>query len=139
MKTVIIGAGPAGITVAETLRQNNYHEEILLFSSEPYPPYAPPAMIDYFMTDKVSHLWRWKDIPKTLGIDFRPDTKVTGIIPEEHAILLADGHKFNYDQLVIATGSYLKAERCSIFMPLRVKSPNFSTQPMLESMLRCTG
>jgi NADPH-dependent 2,4-dienoyl-CoA reductase/sulfur reductase-like enzyme len=109
MKTVIIGAGPAGVTVAETLRQNNYHEEILLFSSEPFPPYAPPAMIEYFMTGKESHLWRWKSITETLGIDYRHGTEVTEIIPENRAIQLTDGRRFNYDRLVIATGSRLFA------------------------------
>ncbi|MGA1840073.1 MAG: NAD(P)/FAD-dependent oxidoreductase [bacterium] len=105
MKIIIIGAGPAGITVAETLRQNNYREEILLFSSEPSPPYSPPAMIDYFMTDRESHLWRWKDVPETLELDYRPEKEVVEIIPEDHAIRLADGGKFNYDRLVIASGS----------------------------------
>lgn len=109
MKTVIIGAGPAGVTVAETLRQNNYCEEILLFSSEPFPPYAPPAMIDHFMTGQDSHLWRWKNIPESLGLDYRPGTEVAEIIPENRAIRLTDGERFYYDRLVIATGSRLFA------------------------------
>lgn len=105
MKIIIIGAGPAGISVAETLRQNNYHEEILLLSSEPSPLYSPPAMIDYFMTDRESHLWRWKDVPETLGLDYRPEKEVIEVVPEDNAIRLADGEKFNYDRLVIASGS----------------------------------
>jgi NADPH-dependent 2,4-dienoyl-CoA reductase/sulfur reductase-like enzyme len=109
MKTVIIGAGPAGVTVAQTLRQYNYHGEILLVSSEPFPPYAPPAMIEYFMTGNESHLWKWKDIPERLGLDYMPDTIVEEIMPESHEIRLADGTKFNYDRLVIATGSHLFA------------------------------
>jgi 3-phenylpropionate/trans-cinnamate dioxygenase ferredoxin reductase subunit len=48
MKIVIIGAGPAGVTAAETLRLYDDESDIVMLSSEPYPPYSPPAMVEYF-------------------------------------------------------------------------------------------
>jgi nitrite reductase (NADH) large subunit len=109
MKTVIIGAGPAGITAAETLRQYDGRAEIVMLSAEPFPPYAPPAMIEYYMTGQETHFWKGKDITHLLGIDYRSGTQVEGVLPDRHAACLAHGETLDYDRLVIATGSSLYA------------------------------
>jgi len=109
MKIVIIGAGPAGVTVAETLRQHDGEAEIVLISSEPFPPYAPPALIEYFLTGQEAHFWKGKDFPERLGLDYRPGTRVVAVLPEERTIRLADGETPPYDRLVLATGSRLYA------------------------------
>ena len=83
MKVVIIGAGPAGVTVAETLRQYDSSAEIVMISGEPFPPYSPPAMLEYFTTGKEVHFWKGKDFAQTLNIDYRPGTKVETILPEQ--------------------------------------------------------
>ncbi len=109
MRTVIIGAGPAGTTVAETLRQYDARAEIVLISSEPFPPYAPPALIEYFLTGREAHFWKGKDLPERLGLDYRPGARVVAVLPEERIIRLASGDTLSYDRLVIATGSRLYA------------------------------
>jgi NADPH-dependent 2,4-dienoyl-CoA reductase/sulfur reductase-like enzyme len=91
MKTIIIGAGPAGVTVAETLRQNRMTDEIVMLSSEPFPPYAPPAMLEYFMTGQEAHLWKWGNITARLEPDYRSGTTVTEILPEQQKIRLNVG------------------------------------------------
>lgn len=107
MKTIIIGAGPAGVTVAETLRQNRMTDEIVMLSSEPFPPYAPPAMLEYFITGQEAHLWKWENITERLELDYRSGTTVTEILPEQQKIRLNDGETIAYNHLVIATGSRL--------------------------------
>ena len=109
MRVVIIGAGPAGVTVAETLRQHDRQSEIIMLTDEPYPPYSPPAMVEYFQTGRSVHFWRGQDFPERLGLDYRPSTRVTAVMPEEHAVRLADGKVLAYDRLVIATGGRLYA------------------------------
>jgi nitrite reductase (NADH) large subunit len=109
MKIVIIGAGPAGITAAETLRQYNRQADIVMLSGEPFPPYAPPAMIEYFMTGREAHFWKGKDITDQLGLDYRPGTQVEALLPDQHAIRLDNGKTLDYDRLIIATGSRLYA------------------------------
>lgn len=109
MKTVIIGAGPAGVTVAETLRQHDDRVEIVMLSSEPFPPYAPPAMIEYFLTGRETHYWKGTNLPERLGMDYRPGTQVVALLPEQHTLRLADGETLIYDRLVIAAGSRLYA------------------------------
>jgi nitrite reductase (NADH) large subunit len=109
MKIVIIGAGPAGITAAETLRQYNRQADIVMLSSESFPPYAPPAMIEYFMTGREAHFWKGKDITDLLGLDYRSGTLAEALLPDQNAIRLDNGKTLDYDRLVIATGSSLYA------------------------------
>lgn len=109
MKIVIIGAGPAGVSVAETLRAHDKGIELVMLSSEPYPPYSPPAMVDHFLTGSNAHLWRDPDWPEQTTVDYRNGVEVTAIQPDAHTIQLKDGSKLNYDRLVLATGGSLYA------------------------------
>jgi nitrite reductase (NADH) large subunit len=109
MKLLIIGAGPAGVSVTETLRQYDAQTSITMLSSEPYPPYAPPAMIEYFQTGRETHFWKGEDFPERLALDYRSGTEVVAMLPEEHAVKLADGETISYETAVIATGSRLYA------------------------------
>jgi NAD(P)H-nitrite reductase large subunit len=123
MKTVIIGAGPAGVTVAETLRQYDQQSEIVMLSSEPHPPYSPPAMVEYFRTGREVHLWKGHDFPDRWGIDYRPGTEAVAVEPEQHTVLLAGGatlthgEPLSYDRLVIASGGRLYAADMEEFRP----------------------
>lgn len=110
MRIVIVGAGPAGLTVAETLRQYDQRMDITLVSAEPSPPYAPPAMADHFLTGREQTLfWKGRDVCERLGLDFRPGTAVSGIRPQDKRVLLDNGSSLTYDRLVIASGSRLYA------------------------------
>ncbi len=133
MRIVIIGAGPAGVTVAETLRQHDRQSEIVMLTDEPYPPYSPPAMVEYFQSGRDVHFWRGQDFPERMGLDYRPGTRVTAVMPEEQAICLADGEALRYDRLVIATGGRLYAplegaEKPGIY--------NFKSLSAAEELLR---
>ena len=109
MKIVIVGAGPAGITAAETVRTHDHDAAIIVLSAEPHPPYSPPAMIDHFLTGSNVHLWRGEDWPGRFRIDYRNNTHVMAVVPDRHQLRLGDGTTLDYDQLVIATGSRLHA------------------------------
>ena len=52
MKFVIIGAGPAGVRAAETLRENDADADITLLGGEPGEPYARMA-IPYILTGAI--------------------------------------------------------------------------------------
>ena len=109
MKLLIIGAGPAGVTVAETLRQYDARSSIVMLSSEPYPPYSPPAMLEYFQTGQKTHFWKGEDFAERLDLDYRSGAEVVALLPDEHAVKLANGKTLDYEAAVIATGSRLFA------------------------------
>ncbi|MFZ5912494.1 MAG: NAD(P)/FAD-dependent oxidoreductase [Chloroflexota bacterium] len=117
MKIVIIGAGPAGVSVAETLRAHDKESEIVMFSAEPYPPYSPPAMVDHFLTGSNAHLWREADWPEQTGVDYRNGVEVTAVQPDAHTLQLEDGSKLGYDRLVLATGGSLYAPLAGAHLP----------------------
>ncbi len=123
MRVVIVGAGPAGVTVAETLRaygspgDRRRPLEIVMLSSEPYPPYSPPAMVEYFKTGREVHLWKGRDFPERLGIDYRQGTEAVGVDPEGHTVHLGNGETLFYDKLVIASGGRLYAAKLEEFRP----------------------
>lgn len=109
MRIVIIGAGPAGVTIAETVRQHDTGADIIVLSDEPFPPYSPPAMVEYFATGREAHFWRGTDWPERTGVDYRAGTRASGITPDERLVHLESGARLTYDRLVVATGGRLYA------------------------------
>lgn len=109
MKIIIIGAGPAGVSVAETVRAYDRQAELIMLTDEPYPPYSPPAMADHFLHNSEAHLWRGIDWPERRNIDYRSGTRVEAIEQDTHRVRLSDNSHIGYDKLVIATGSRLYA------------------------------
>jgi len=53
MKYVIVGAGPAGVIAAETLRKLDPAGDVLLLGDEPEPPYARMA-IPYYLAGDIA-------------------------------------------------------------------------------------
>lgn len=109
MRLLIIGAGPAGVTVAETLRAYGSRDAITVLSAEPYPPYSPPAMVDHFLTGSDVHFWRGYDWPERLEVTYLSGTRAEAIDPDAHTVRLASGQVLSYDRLVIAAGARLYA------------------------------
>ncbi len=110
MKVLIIGAGPAAIVAAESLRTADPSIELEMVTREPYPPYSPPALADYALTGRSDTLfWKGRDVCDRLGITYRSPAVVACVDPAGHRVGLADGTTIDYEVLLIAAGSRLHA------------------------------
>jgi 3-phenylpropionate/trans-cinnamate dioxygenase ferredoxin reductase subunit len=104
---VIVGAGQAGLTTAQALRERAHRGPITLVGDEPRLPYQrPPLSKSYLAGDltedrlflKPPAFFTQHDIALRRGARARRIDRATGRI--EH-----DGGRISYDRLVLATGT----------------------------------
>ncbi|MFW0796742.1 FAD-dependent oxidoreductase [Gordonia sp. CPCC 205515] len=105
--TVIIGAGHAGIELADALRTRDPHRPITILDAERDLPYQRPPLSKDYLADTESQPLplRGSDFYGQRHIDLRRGTEVTAIDRHAQTLALADGSHLDYDDLVIATGS----------------------------------
>jgi len=107
MQHVILGAGPAGVIAAETLRKHAPNDRIMLIGEEAEPPYSRMA-IPYLLIGKVgesgTHLRHTAGHFEALHIELRRD-RATAVNGAARTVTLDDGSTLPFDRLLIATGS----------------------------------
>ena len=107
MDYIIIGAGPAGVIAAETLRKCDPSGSITLIGNEAEPPYSRMA-IPYLLAENIAeegtHLRHGADHYGGLDITVRRD-RVSQISPADKRVTLESGDSLKYDRLLIATGA----------------------------------
>lgn len=103
---VIVGNGAAGVTAAETIRQNDPFGEIVVLSAERYPMYSRPGLA-YVLTGDIppqqifARTLDWYD---DLAIQLRFG-RVCALDTVAQQVYLEDGTAVTYDRLLIATGA----------------------------------
>ena len=101
MKYVIIGAGPAGLNAAATLRRVDPGGSVILLSGEAALPYAK-MVLPYLLAGSLEEKNLFLPVPD--GVNFRTSCKVTSIDAERRAVKTDKGESVEYDRLLIATG-----------------------------------
>ena len=110
-RILIIGAGQAGGRAAEALRIAGHTGPITLVGDEPEPPYERPALSKSVLlgdeAPESTHihprdLWRAKDIELLCGV------RAEAIAPASRSVMLSDGKRMDYAQLILATGSRVR-------------------------------
>ena len=108
MQHIIIGAGPAGVIAAETLRKADPDADICIIGDEPEPPYSRMA-IPYYLMDNIGEAGTYLRDPvqhfKSQDIEV-VQQRVNNINSGSKQVSLGDGSTRSYDKLLIATGSH---------------------------------
>jgi len=105
---IIVGAGQAGATLAETLRKRGFDGEITMIGEEPVPPYQrPPLSKGYLLGDMaLERLFlrpaAWYD---EHNVTLLTDTRASDLNPAARSVSLSDGETLSYDKLALATGA----------------------------------
>lgn len=107
MKYVIIGNSAAAVGAVEGIRQSDIHGEITIIASEPYHTYSRP-LISYLLKGKVTEKemhYRDTDFYEKNNCKTVFGTMVTEINAEKKYVKTENGKTFEYDKLLVATGS----------------------------------
>lgn len=105
---VIVGAGQAGVQIAESLRQQGYGGGLLLVGEESHPPYQRPPLSKKWLTEPGASQALSLRGPEALSrrrIALKLDTRVLGIDRAGARLQLAGGEELHYGQLALATGA----------------------------------
>lgn len=107
MDYVILGAGPAGVTAAETIRQHDAKGPITLIGGEAEQPYsrmAIPYLLDGRIGESGTHLRQQPDHYEKHRITYITG-RAGGIDTQARKLFLDGGRVLAFDKLLIATGA----------------------------------
>lgn len=111
---LIVGAGPAGVACAETLRDEGFEGSILLCGREADPPYRRPPASKGYLAGRQSREdcrlrphehWSERDI------DLRTRVSVMKLDPAARVARLSAGGEVEYERALIATGAMVRRLR----------------------------
>jgi 3-phenylpropionate/trans-cinnamate dioxygenase ferredoxin reductase subunit len=109
---LIVGAGQAGVQIAESLRQEGFAAELLLIGDEPHPPYQRPPLSKKWLLEPGAHSTlslRGAEALLRRRIELRLDTHVSAIDRAASQLQLATGERLAYSKLALATGALARA------------------------------
>jgi 3-phenylpropionate/trans-cinnamate dioxygenase ferredoxin reductase subunit len=108
---LIVGAGQAGIQIAETLRHEKFAGPIRLIGAEPHAPYNRPPLSKKWLLERpdISTLAiRGGDWLARHNIELLAGMRVERIDRQRRSVYLHDGRELNYRGLALCTGARLR-------------------------------
>ncbi len=107
LRHVIVGAGPAGVIAAETLRRLDPAGDVLVIHGEDGEPYSRMA-IPYYLSGQIveegTRLRKAAGHYQAQGIRLRHG-RVERVFPDDGRLALAGGESVRFDRLLVATGA----------------------------------
>jgi 3-phenylpropionate/trans-cinnamate dioxygenase ferredoxin reductase component len=100
-RVVVVGAGLAGLRVAEELRANGYAGVLTLIGAERRPPYDRPPLSKKVLMGELDDTSLRADLG-SLTIDARFGERALELSPE---VVRTDAADYEWDALVLATGA----------------------------------
>ncbi len=104
---LIVGAGAAGNTAAETLRREGFAGRIVMITGETERPYDRPVLSKDFITGKSGEEWLPLRGPKfypAQGIELLTGRAVASLDTLKKAVTLEGGESIAFDKALLATG-----------------------------------
>ncbi len=108
---LIVGAGQAGLQIAESLRHEKYDGPVILLGAEAHAPYNRPPLSKQWLLERrapAALAIRGLEAIQRRHIDLRVNTTVTAIDRMAQAVHCADGQRISYGGLALATGARLR-------------------------------
>ena len=105
---VLIGSGLAGYGVARELRKLNSEIPITMLSADHGGFYSKPMLSNAIATGKTPESIlnsSAEQMANQLHIAIQPHTRVSAIDPAQKSVMLGNGERVHYDQLVLAMGA----------------------------------
>jgi len=99
---IVVGGGMTGSSAVMGIRKNDPEGTIALFSKEPHKPYNRPPL--------TKGLWDGKELEDIMrpidkyDVDLFLETEIKKINPDKKFVKTANGEKFHYQKLLLATG-----------------------------------
>ena len=106
-QVVIVGAGAAGDAAAFALRKHNFDGSIALIGADPHRPYERPYLSKQYLRDEIPAERVFLHPPEEYEqqrIELLTSQRVKEVDRREKAVVLDDGRRIHFDQLVLATG-----------------------------------
>lgn len=106
--TIMIGAGLAAVTAAETLRDEGYDGPLVLIGREEHQPYLRPPLSKGLLLgseDEESIRLRTPEWYERRGVELRLGTEVVAIDRAERLVHARGSGALRYDGLLLATGA----------------------------------
>jgi 3-phenylpropionate/trans-cinnamate dioxygenase ferredoxin reductase subunit len=106
---LIVGAGPAGVACAATLRSEGFGGSVLLAGRELDPPYERPPLSKDYLNGSASR----EDVAMAVpdDVDLRLRTSVMKLDPAGRVAKLATGEELSFGQALLATGANVRRLR----------------------------
>ena len=104
---VILGAGPAGVIAAETLRKHAPRDTITLVGDEPEPPYSRMA-IPYLLMGRIGETGTYlrQSVAHYANLNITlVQARASQVDAKARTVVLDNGQTLKFDTLLIATGS----------------------------------
>ena len=106
-RTVVVGASVGGIKTVQALRSQGYAGELIVVEAESHLPYDKPPLSKGYLNESLGrdrvNLISEAEI-NSLGIGLRLGVGAKNIEVAGSEIILEDGGRIGYDNLIVATG-----------------------------------
>ena len=95
-RMVIVGGGPAGLSVARAYREMGGRGKLILLTAEPYPPYRRPPLTKEYLRGEIPR----EELPiespdwyRENGIELRTTTLIAGLDRDRGVVETENGEE----------------------------------------------